>query len=156
MSYLAEIRLGDFCSYKLWKVNKSGSRSKHQTLSPLDIGWSSSALGRIAESGQFPALSPKSARQGTSGNSFWRTFDHDRVAVTSRYPASLKEPNLVSFFIMPIFLLVRIMPTLLVEPSLAIVMSSRSPAFWRGSRISAPCQLWSAEGHPRLQSAWAF
>src|SRR5437899_13097817 len=99
MSYLAENRLGDGCRYKLWKVNKSRSRSKHQTLSPLDIGWSSSALGRIAESGQFPALSPKSARQGTSGNSFWRTFDHDRVAVTSRYPASLKEPNLVSFLL---------------------------------------------------------
>ena len=39
---------------------------------------------------------------------------------------------------------------------LAIFMSSRFSAFWRGSRILAPCQLWSAEGRPRLQSAWAF
>ena len=38
----------------------------------------------------------------------------------------------------------------------AIVMSSRSPASWRGSRISVPCRPWSAEGHPRLQSAWVF
>src|SRR5437588_3799157 len=62
-----------------------------------------------------PRAESEKCRQGTSDNSFWRTFDHDRVAVTSRYPASLKEPNLVSFFIMPIFLLVRIMPTLLME-----------------------------------------
>ena len=47
-------------------------------------------------------------------------------------------------------------PTPATSTCWATVMSSRSPAFWRGSRISAPCRPWSAEGHPRLQSAWAF
>src|SRR5437588_9348537 len=46
-----------------------------------------------------PRAESEKCRQGTSGNSFRRTFDHDRVAITSRYPASLKEPNLVSFLL---------------------------------------------------------
>jgi hypothetical protein len=87
-------------------------------------------------------------RQGTMGGLFRRAFHHDRGCV-------VRARHRRDFSVRGFVLLAGADPVH-TRGRWAIVRSSCSPASWRGSPISGPCQLWSAEGHPRPRSAWAF